>query len=576
MFETGAHTDWTSFICHLLIRDVANRHDAPTLFGEATLFKESEEWQRQSQTSRKLFLAQLAMFVHSGHDPVFIQQAPDELHANGWLQLDHERMHYWQLLGYPILQMQFLLHLERMRHMIADQGGNAYKIAGMRAWPNSLKRSRLDTEWQRLELQMSARPEDLIHSNITETEGRKYPTEIGVTQGTDGKVKAIYAGTLMRLSRNNDFLRVPFDVQHLLEAAVAISEVLEGRRKVPQADDLSTADELLYWGCWFYWNDIHSTNDLDETTLMLTFLAAVDLALMGDYFMSYDNEFRGEDATHLSSYTDEISIPYRFYKIAQLPIPNWLIDTLVNHSATHPLTEYQVSVSKHFGWRDPTEVVGAQLLRLTCSLGSFLWQTDLSAPSPGWNAAKRLAGTPASQWQKSWDDFESVWSEISDRHYRKTDLRFIGYSIIATMLNYMVSRLASFDTHIVLCSNLYEKRCRFSLPLVKFDGHYFQDQPVLIDDIFTKHFIRVDPFQVPTDCLELAVLMPIATEGNNSRCGLMDRYTGEPFCSYISAGLGCPHNDCGLTSEQERFRRAIEIDNYCHWTWMNRKMGTVA
>jgi hypothetical protein len=60
-----------------------------------------------------------------------LRNMPDEMIGPLFGQLFHERMHYWQLLSYPIFQYQFLLTLECIRRTIARARGHPHGVISL-------------------------------------------------------------------------------------------------------------------------------------------------------------------------------------------------------------------------------------------------------------------------------------------------------------------------------------------------------------------------------------------------------------------------------------------------------------
>src|SRR4051812_14919645 len=88
----GAHIDLASFVCHLVTTDMAS-----------SVLK--------SMSPQYSSMAELGKMALGGN---FISSAkvPDEVYEASFTQLFHERLHYWQLIGYPFFQWKFVFSLE--------------------------------------------------------------------------------------------------------------------------------------------------------------------------------------------------------------------------------------------------------------------------------------------------------------------------------------------------------------------------------------------------------------------------------------------------------------------------------
>lgn len=550
MIETSGKFDLESFVCNLLRDDTATASEE--------LLRVSEEARQSLRMTQDWSKAMLRVQVVIPEDPNGLLQMPNELISSSLPDLFHERIHYWQILGYPIFQIRFLYLLERLRGRIEDRGGRAEAIAGITAGPHASDRAILECVWKRVSHQLQATEAPRIVFRAKEN-GKYCQFEYGLI-GTEEGTETPYAGMTLDLARTGESVRVPFDALHLMEGAVSVSEALRNNAEPPRVDSCRKMD-LPYWGCWLYWQEKHAECGLDQTGLMTAFLAAVDLALMGDCALVHDADF----ADRYEEYINELSVSKRFATICEVPIPEPFASG-TNDNLAIRIEAYQNALAQELGWRTPTDVSGAQMLRLTRILAAFLFRPQSGIVTKGSQAGRRLLNLSIRQWQDALDDCGIIWTEVTDR-IRRFDLGFIGYRSLAMILNYTVDRILHAGEHAVPHVYFHSLLNRFPLPLINFGGIYFKDFIFsALDEIYQNHPIGIIPADVASDCTQLASIAPMALDNDGTKCGLIDQH-GQSKCFYVSAGLGCPHPTQELSEQHSEARRQLNIHNFCHWTF---------
>lgn len=164
MRDFGAHIDLRSFMCELASMDLASSHEIMAQFGDEISRKGSEILQD--------FL-KFGINVHS--------KLPDKLYEAAGKQLFHERLHYWQLIGYPILQWRFILGLERLRCKLAAAGSTrTYALAGLTVGPNTWDLDKVEGSIQLLDAQIRTTPALIVESESNVITLGKYAIEQGM------------------------------------------------------------------------------------------------------------------------------------------------------------------------------------------------------------------------------------------------------------------------------------------------------------------------------------------------------------------------------------------------------------
>lgn len=556
--DFGARIDLRSFVCHLATTDVSPKK---VLKAKDPHFDTGVDF--------KLKLA--------GTNWKMLGALPADLYKEAFGQLFHERLHYWQLIGYPLFQWRFVCALELLRHRLFKQNAKTYVVAGLTTGPNVVVGEHIRRAVDILDSPISVAPSSLMEAERVEVTPGRCAMEVGLFEAAPSYMLP-HANVLIKCIDGSE-ARISLDAVHMLESAVSVTEVINGFRELPSDENMRTAEYLHYWGCWVYWREMLSASGLDTERLMYVFLAAIDLAMMGDVgsVLDTDEASMSEDQfTSLNMFQHEFLPGLRFVRICKesrvdlhkvLSTEPFDRITGKNGSDSKSLYELQGLLAEACGMSLPVEVAGRDLLRHTLRLGNFLFMPGgPEAETPGQLAVYALRKVPLEDWRSAIPVCETIWQEIQKRRFEET-LEFIGYKVWSVMKNFTESRCRQPAAHVTPTLYFELMRNRFPLPFVNFGGHFYYDWAGMDDEKMLS--MHVPGPRVALDLIELLPLLVEPANGTTTACGFIDN--GAASCDYAVLGLGCPL--IGLTAKQTARRKERKLGNYCHWVFSMKKAG---
>ncbi|MFL6451315.1 MAG: hypothetical protein ACJ746_27095 [Bryobacteraceae bacterium] len=559
MTDFGARIDLQSFVCHLATTDLA---PPKVRLSNWTHFESMTDLGRRMLGGKLNLLATV----------------PDEIYEGAGDQLFHERLHYWQLIGYPVFQWRFVYSLERLRYRLFLQNAKTYVVAGLTTGHRASPKEPVERAIAILDSVVRTHPASLVEETRVEVTPNLCELEIGLIKPATS-YSLPHANVLIRCV-DGTVARIPLDAVHLLESAVSVTEVISGIRKLPSDETMVSADTLHYWGCWVYWREMLSASGLDTKRLMYVFLAAVDLAMMGDVgsLLDTDEASISEDpATSLDKFQRELSPSMRFLhicKVSRVDLKNVLskepFDRITGEfKSSDPDALYQLQgvMAAACKMSLPIDVAGRDLLRHTLQLGKFLLSSDGSdSRTPGQQAVYELCNMPLAAWRNAISVCETIWQEIHQRRVEET-MEFIGYKVWSVMKNFTESRCRQPAAHASPSYYLTLLRNRFPLPFVNFGGYFFAEREGIDDEKLLS--MHLPGPKVAVDLIELLPLLGVSAGDSHSACGFIDHDVAS--CDYAVFGLGCPV--IGLTPKQTARREERNLGNYCHLAFSESKTG---
>ncbi|MBI5549857.1 MAG: hypothetical protein HY911_00015 [Desulfobacterales bacterium] len=529
-------------------------------------FNQPEGIDRQRSDKLRSYHAFTAgYFSKQGRDALTIEHLPAEKMAPLTRALFHERVHYWQLIGSPLLQLGFTLHLERMRMGANSLGGRPDLIAGQHLWQEPkpgtaeqleelLSSQEAHFGWVPVSEKMIQIPNWIHRDPLTAMPFLHMPH-------VNGKILPAY-GALLGFGMQRKYVIVPFNIRYLLESAAVVSEALREGEGLPKPGNLDSEEDQLYFGAWEFWRRVHGPRYRNETELAYGFLAAVDLAMMPDVAGLNDSLNRGGYAD--DEYRSEnFSVPYRFGKLAfrSQGLPPLRIDG--GEEPSKAVERFQKDICLFSGWPTPKQAAARMSVFLTEAMlqnyANFIENTDETV-----TAVKALFDTPVMDFAENQGSLQNLWRIIAEVAGAPERMARIGALVLGTMLNVCVERCSSPGKFAL--PHLYETdlALRFPLPLLIMDGQYYQDiEPGL-------HFgspIPINGLQLLHDCVALLTLSPLRNDDRS--CGFLLK--GVP-CWYMRQGFGCPQ---GNLTEAERLERELkQLGDACHWSVRSSALGT--
>ncbi|GLZ49469.1 hypothetical protein Acsp06_56540 [Actinomycetospora sp. NBRC 106375] len=553
MLDLSGYLELSTFMCHML----SDEPDSKALRSRLDTLRDPVE----IESARDFALLSARLTADSADDSVHLVNQP-EFFVSALGELDHERLHYWQLLTYPILQLNLLYKMEKVRCEVAEvPGGDPSLLAGLTTGGAVAPSAYVDILRARLLGQLDASRGEVELEQSDEDGLAEQELHYGIVSGGGPGSETHYVGWTYHSS--SGFVgRVHFDVRHLTEAMASVTEALSSDHQ--PLVEANSSEDLLYWGAWLYFRRFFAQEEYTVRELMRLFLAILDCALMGDCAMVHDHR---ESSDSLEQYFREVSVGARFKLLVDLGPPPEVQNQVRDDEW---LGGYQWYVSRQLGWPPPTEVAGRQMLRLTRIVGAYLGSLhdEREDVVEARSAHGRLLRVDVRDWLGHMEDIGRVWASLN-AGLREWRFGFVGFRSISMMINALASRVGESRWYPDLVSRPRDLAHRFRLPLIKLGDEYFPDTPVPGKSLHFDHPIDATPMDVGTDALRLAVLSPIAEPRepgrvDHSQCGLIDRSTGVASCFYTSISLGCPGK--GLTDQERARREQYELADFCHYT----------
>ncbi len=517
-------------------------------------------------------------------DFVSHQSLPPAMGHETRSRLFHERLHYCQLMSYPLLQLHSLLGLESLRTAMLDHGGAAFMLAGLigsgeRRNPSELGGARTVTE--------------ALVSGTTVPTSTKVSMPDGVTDAGLVDARLVREGAppcpglagVLRLEE--DDVLVAFNAENLLESAAYVSQFLFERQEPPRLRDSDAQRELRYLGCWEVWCRFHEARYPSTRDLALGFLAAIDLALGAHVHAQLDHRMQD----HLRHPATSAQIRYPHARFGLVLLAAALVKPVVENVdpalSIAAISRFQHEICENLGWGDPQRgfaFMGAFLTQrfIVTTLWSFEDKVEIDD-----DLVAHAVNTPLADLADDLTALQPIWSKLAEAFHAvvpevagtvSVNCVF-GSRVLAKMI--AASYFRGTRPPVTAAPHLDPARLheRFALPLIRIGGQYYAD--IQLNDDFdpTVHGLELkvlheDPFRlssvdVLTDCVTLAALDGVRRNGGT--CGLIDPVTREPGCLYAAAGAGCPQ--LGLAADEADLRQRKGIADWCHWTFVAGATG---
>ena len=445
----------------------------------------------------------------------------------------HEEAHYWQMLSSPLLQSVFLTALQKIRLVVKANEGRWEFICGEPGCDEHLELTAHALDWA----------QTLMKSEFSDVEVRwereivdSPPTGVAAFTATGGLYNHQYAGYVAALGYGGRERRlVSVDLTSLTESAAYVAE-MKFLEQAPKSllEDAPTI-ENAYVGLWELWRRYHGGRARDVIALTNSFLATVDLALLGNapgplLSLAKMTDFPAERFGRLLAVSND----------AGLMAPD------------ESLSSYQdrlAALAKLDTVDDVLEGGRRKILRiLLFSLKPYLSIDDR-------------------QW-KSWIDelFHPVTNavcadailEAVSEPFRVEQSLPIGSYILAAMFNALEHRAANRDAFADPAAHVDELEEKFPLPLILMGGNYYITRPH--DRSYRK--LPVWTGMLRLDIISLTAMMPLVY--GRDKCGFIE-FNAD--CVYVAKGLGCPRAGPERISQKEMQRRAdANLANWCHKT----------
>lgn len=519
---------------------------------------EQPDWSFSAELVRVHFMVSEATGARHGRESLPTQVLPEDVRAAAAAILFHERVHYWQLLSLPFLQLRFVNFLDRLRHELTVSGCRRNAVCSHRLEATPRQARRLHEGWAAIESNFGVHQ---VTANMVQSlnpiRGAKLTAMPYVllphAAGEDTRLPG-YAGVLGFEREAKGFV-VPFMAHHLLESAAFVSECLFVGREVPRLGAESDPDQQTYLGPWEFWCRVHGPRTVDARCLALGFLAAVDLAMSPDHI---EPQFCTDDEQYETS-----SIPYRFGKLVYRA-QGFRPFSIEGSDEATAVAAFQSEFCAYSGWPLPAQTHRKAVVALLKLLFSSLI---------GWLPEKRTAqeildlirdrtitelasDTPA----------QSKMMELltlAHEHVRATRYP-IGKGVLGAMLNSAMYRVAHPGRFALPHVHVEELSRLFPLPLVVYRGEFYLESVESVGGVGTQW--KHSALELLFDAVSLAVLHPLA-RGTRS-CGFQIKGAD---CYYTSQGAGCPY--VGLSSEEADARHRYELHDWCHWTLRQIETG---
>lgn len=519
----------------------------------------SSERHPRDETLRRYARSMAFADARRGADSIPQGRLPD-LPSPSAARLFHERLHWWQLSSYPLLQRRFLLALQQLRGHVRARGGNHHLIGG--TWefdePANSENLRVACKVTDEEIYWNALQHDMIVSSdrISDPQLTYQVLFFLPSPGANGGQRPCY-GAALGFEGSREIAFVAFTLQALLESAAYVSQLLFEGKEPPVPESLDDHASRTYLGVWEYWRRLHGKRYRSTRELCIAFLAAVDLAAMADVPDASTTE-----SLDVEYFFERVSIPYRFgklaYRLQGSPPLSCHDDDLLG-----AVKEFQASACRRYGWPSIEDVARAQVVFLTKAM---LYNCVFAAAPARTEEelVESLLRQPAEQIANDLEQLRPAWKLIERAD---TETFVIGQALLEAMTNALMLRVE--QPSIVPVSHAYARELArlLSLPIVLYEGEYYLDkieQPSVV--VASSEVFVVGPLVAARDAIYLHALMPLRT--GEERCGFVKTFTD---CHYQKLGFGCPYQP--LTDDEQALRQEHELADWCHWTYLALQTG---
>jgi hypothetical protein len=522
----------------------------------------------------KMFWTMAQLGARSGMDNIWATQLPKDLSKETRARLFHERVHYAQLLSYPLLQLRFLHQLEELRIRVAQRGGLAAMICGETASDMTGDLSEVLREKGIIDTIVMG--DSHVESDDVATAGEG-ASDVGVMTvrmtSPEGEQMPGWSGVLRF---GESYQLVPFTGLNMLESAAYITQLLFEGAPLPRLTEKGTVKDQRYLGCWEVWCRMHAHRYKSETDLALGFLAAIDLALSAHVLAQEDGALKSileQDPKY------SVEIRYIGSRLARIMIYSAAIDPLDSSDGSfHAIQKFQSDCSNLFGWPDPRRAYRFMAAFLTRRLiMSSLWTFERSVEIDK-DAIRTAILMPLDEIADNLEVLVPTWRMLEASFQATLNTgspnQVHGARVLAKMITSSVFRA---DNQSVLAAAHMKPQTlaeNFNLPVIRIGDRYYMDWDLsdstdMRPELLEGSIIQLPAIDVMVDSIQLAALE--ALRSSQSKCGLIDPVTRTANCAYVAGGAGCPQ--LGLSKVQQEQRNANEIYDWCHWAYVSLHIG---
>ncbi|HXH38277.1 MAG TPA: hypothetical protein VNN08_06590 [Thermoanaerobaculia bacterium] len=484
-------------------------------------------------------------------------QLPPHLTSATNARLFHERLHWWQLASYPLMQLRFLLLLSQLRANIKAQGGNYQVIGGLAEFdePEQFRHFARSREVADADLYWNALTPGMVTDfNCISEEPYTYQVFFYLPPNSVTREQRPAYGAALGFGKHHDIIHVAFTAQALLESAAYISQLLFEGQEPPIVESLDDPNLRVYLGPWEYWRRLHGAQYQDKRALAIAFLTAIDLAMMADIpkvedSKQWDTEY----------FFERVSVPYRFGKLAyrlrgQEPL------SLTNTKIQHAIRRYQQAACDWCGWPTPEIIAKQTAVFLTRAL-AYNCAFAMETTDDNRTIVEDLYRQPTEHFTKDAALLRPAWDLIQRTSARRY---VIGQGLLEAMINACMLRTLRPTYLPESFVDAEPPKQVLPLPVILYNGDYYLDriEPTLA---VSPAEIFVVVHELARDSIHLVTLLPL--QSHRKTCGFIEAHLD---CYYQKAGFGCSYQQLEPREADARQRR--HLDDYCHWTHLATRL----
>jgi tetratricopeptide (TPR) repeat protein len=548
-WHAEGRVSFTTFVTDLLRTDQSILDDGNFSFPDA-------------RAAQLMFWHLAQQGAKNGMDNIYLTTLPDGLSRDSLSRLFHERVHYAQLLSYPLLQLKFLHDLEELRVRVAHRGGRADVICGETDSDRTAQLPDVLQEKQFMNAIMEGDPQVEATDMVTIPGGGRDAGLVAARfAGPGGRRMPGFAGVLLF---GESPLLVPFNASNMLESAAYITQLLFEGAPLPRMTEKGSPIKQRYVGCWEVWRRMNTHRYRSENDLALAFLAAVDLALSAHVLAQED----GALTTAMERADYSVAIRYIHARLGYIMLASAAFDPLDSSTGSlDAIQKFQDDCSGYLGWPDTGRAYRFMAAFLTRRLiASSLWSFERMVEVDTGSLRTAML-TPLDELTDNLDVLVPMWRMLEASFHSTLEVGAPNYVIGSRLLAKMIasSVFRRIDQPALAAPHLQPQTLteQFELPCVRVGDQYYTDMAGQSLEGLAGQAIRIPTVDLAVDCIALAVLEPVRS--NQSQCGLVDPVTGTANCVYVAGGAGCPQ--LGLTTAQQERRNAEQVYDWCHWAY---------
>jgi hypothetical protein len=521
----GGSFSWESLLCRFAAHDIDPLAESPA-----------------PDLSRARSIAAVASIAADEWADIDVQDVLPDLNEQAVRStLFHEQVHFWQLISSPLLQSIFLTGLQKIYLVTEANGGRS---EGVCADPSGVDQTYVTAALKcaRSILSSAGEMTKLRWQQELRTNPPASTAAYWRKSAWDGET---YPGYCAALSTGQEERRlVDVNPTSLSESAAFVAEMRYGARTIPRLTDGDDETQTLYKGLWELWVRWNPTRSQDEEALSASFLAVVDLALLGG------------SAHALLGFEQIQDFPAE--RFGRLFAASGKLPSMAS-TADGNVQRYQDELAAHTKLM-PVDVVLEQAQRRLLRVLVFSLRRYLS-----------ISKSVFDKWQGELSnaDTDSISSDemihaLVEVFSQPQSLPF-GAHVLGTMFNALQHRRCNRDAFAVPHLHAQELEEAFFMPLILFRGTYYgaraglkSGTPLPIWNGMLRH-----------DIIALTTVLPMVEAEN--RCGFLKSMTD---CLYTTNGIGCPlAPDARPPDAWLGIRKETGLGNWCHKTCCDMVLG---